>query len=157
MAINQTNFEKDKRLELKFDKQIKAVLGNYFITKDTNADLYEATDFLIYNVKNFKVGVRLRRFSYLKDYGNEFTIRWSRPSKVKTEIDKIKEGLVDFMLYGFIDEREENIIQYVLLDLKPLREELVQPKGIFLNNPPDSELAAFSLKDYPKNCILDFA
>lgn len=156
MAMNQDDFNRDRRLEDKFDKEIKQILGANFITKDTHLDLHEGTDFLIYNIEGFRAGVRLRRNRYMEKYGNEFTVRWARPSGVDTEIHKIKKGLVDFMLYGFINEEEDKIVQYILINLSPIKNEEVKPMGIFSNDPPDSQLAAFSLKDYPKNYIIDF-
>jgi len=116
------------------------------------ADLKEGQDFGIYSVKPFNVGVRLRRFEhFIKDArAREFTIRWSRPSGVKTEIDKIREGLVDYILYGFLDEEEQNIIQYFIGDLKIFRILNPEPYAIKPNDPPDSELAVFKFIQFPR-------
>src|SRR5689334_11568597 len=105
------------RLEHKFAPTIKQILGLQFIGQDPVLDLKEATDFATFVVKPFRVGVRLRTHRYLASYGNEFTIRWSRPvfqgcwpyaasTTVKTEIHKIRDGHVDYILYGFVDESE---------------------------------------------------
>jgi hypothetical protein len=141
-------YNKDREIENKFAPQIKTILAQHFITKNVEADLKEGQDFGIYCLKPFNVGVRLRTFEYFKPYNREFTIRWSRPSGAKTEIHKIREGLVDFILYGFLDQKEQNIIQYFIGDLKYFGD--VQPCQIRLNDPPDSELAVFKFDQFPR-------
>jgi len=128
----------DIGLELRFTKTIKGILGNCFIVQDPQHDRQEGTDFEIFTVQPFKVGVRLRRFAYLDRYGNEFTLRWSRPSGVPTEIDKVRSGLVDYILYGFVDAEERHILQYFIGDLNVFRANEPSPLGIFPNVPPDS-------------------
>ena len=61
------------------------------------------------------------------------------------------------MLYGFIDENEIRIIQWVLLDLTPIREDKIEPLEIRQNSSYDeNKLAAYTLITYPKEYILDF-
>jgi hypothetical protein len=150
-------YAEDITLEKKFSKLIKAILGNQFIIQDEIADKQEGTDFLIMTVKPFRVAVRLRRYKYFLKYPKEFTIRWNRPLGVETERHKIEKGYVDYLLYGFVDEAEENIIQYFIGDLKIYRDNRQKgllPVGIFPNNPPDSNLAAFKLAQFPNTFIL---
>ena len=144
----------DRRIEDTKAKQVKHILGEHLITKIENADLEEAQDFGIYSVKPFNIGVRLRRFKYFSDYHNEFTIRWSRPSGVKTEIDKIREGLVQYIFYGFLDEREQNLIQYFIGDLAFFLN--VQPYRILPNNPHDSDLAVYKFSQFPRRFFVVF-
>jgi len=146
----------DRKIETDKSRLIKNILGQHFITQIVQADLEEAQDFGIYHVKPFSVGVRLRRFQYFESFHNEFTIRWSRPSGVKTEIDKIREALVDFILYGFLDEKEQNIIQYFIGDLRIFRELNLEPCKIMPNNPHDSDLAVFKFSQFPRKFFLAF-
>jgi len=147
------SFDVDSRLEYKFAKTIKSILGNQFISKDIEADLNEGTDFLVFRLEPIRVACRLRRFQYLK-YKNDFTIRWSRPSGVNTEYQKIMEGLVDYILYGFIDVKEEKIISYFIGDLIVFRDSHIKPVSIKPNNPNDSMLAIFRIKDLPQSFIV---
>jgi hypothetical protein len=142
--------EKDALLEYKFERQIKNILGNFFIKKDITHDLKEGTDFAIFGIKPFKVAVRLRR-NYCLDrgYGKEFTIRWSRPSGAKTEINKIEEGLVDYILYGFLDKDETKLVQYFIGDLAVFRDHLQEPFKIKKNKSGDSELAIYKWSQFP--------
>lgn len=148
-------YQKDLELEKKFCKVIKAILGNFFISSDVEADRLTGTDFAIFTVSPFRVGVRLRRWKYLK-YFDEFTIRWKRPSGVKTEIDKIKEGLVDYILYGFVNQEESKIIRYFIGDLKIFRQTNVSPVYIISNNPRDSDLAVYKINQFPASFVLHF-
>lgn len=146
-------YNRDAAFERKFERQIKTRLGQYFIGRDVVLDLREATDFAIFIIKPVKVAARLRRFEYYK-YKDQFTLRWSRPSGVMTEIDKIREGLVEYIIYGFVDQKERKILSYFIGDLKIFREYEPKPIEIFPNNPPDSELAAYELKNMPEGFLL---
>lgn len=150
----ETNYKIDRAIEDKFSKIIKAILGNYFFVKDIEMDTKQGTDFLTYTIKPFKVAVRLRRYPMYLKYPNDFTIRYSRPSGIKTEIHKINEGLVDYILYGFIDEKEEKIIKYFIGSLSIFRESKISPLYILQNKPPDSRLAIFNIRQFPKEFVL---
>ena len=149
-------FDKDFSLEHKFEPQIKRILADQFITKDVTADLEKGQDFAIYKVEPFTVGVRLRRYKYYWDFRHQFTIRWSRPSGVSTEIHKIFANEVDYILYGFINSEETEIIQYFIGNLTVFRETKAEPCHIFPNEPYDSELAVYELKQFPSNFVVKF-
>ncbi len=146
-------FPTDSKLEYKFDRIIKSILGNQFIAKDITADLNEGTDFLVYSVLPIRVACRLRRFKYVK-YDSEFTIRWSRPSGIATEFHKVMKGLVNYILYGFVDEHEEKIVRYFIGDLNVFVESNIKPYSIKPNVPYDSELAIYRISDFPGNFVV---
>ena len=154
----ETKFQTDLNLEIKFSKTIKSILGNQFFTKEEKWDLEKATDFLIMKAEPVKIACRLRRHSqYIKkNFKDEFTIRYSRPSGVKTEIHKIYDGHVDYMFYGFINQDENRIIQYFIADLNVFRYHQPEPWKILPNQPLDSHLAVFRLKQLPAEFILKF-
>uniref|UniRef100_A0A6M3JMC6 Uncharacterized protein n=1 Tax=viral metagenome TaxID=1070528 RepID=A0A6M3JMC6_9ZZZZ len=153
--MNLIGFERDIKIEQKFSRIIKAILGNQFIVQDEIEDLENGTDFLLLRVNPFRVGVRLRRYKYFLTFPNDFTIRWERPSGVDTEIHKIKKGLVDYILYGFINKDESKIIQYFIGDLAVFRESDVKPV-IKSNNPLDSWLAIYNIENFPVNFIIKY-
>ena len=154
-GMNKKNFNRDIQLEIRFKRVIKAILGNQFIVQDRIEDLENGTDFLLLKMTPFKIGVRLRRYKYFKNYHHEFTLRWSRPSGVKTEIHKIREGLVDYIFYGFVDPKEKQIIQYFIGDLIIFKKN--EPEGLIKpNNPPDSELSIYRISQLPKSFIIKF-
>ena len=147
-------YEQDIRLEHKFAKTIAAILGAQFFTQSVEADLHEATDFLIFRAEPIKIGARLRTNRYLAKYKDEFTIRWQRPSGVPTEIDKIREGLVDYIFYGFVDSPEQHIEHYFIGDLGVFRTNEPDPVAVKWNDPPDSALAAYRVADLPAEFIV---
>jgi hypothetical protein len=149
-------YESDISLERRFSKIIKAILGNCFICQDAYMDTQEATDFAIFEVQPFRVGVRLRRYTYYLRYPRQFTIRWSRPSGTRTEIEKIRDGLVDYILYGFVDDNEERIVQWFLGDLAVFRANEPEPMALYQNNPPDSRLAVYALEQFPDTFVRHF-
>lgn len=157
-SLNQDIYEKNITLERKFSRTIKAILGNQFIIQDPILDQYEGTDFAIMTVKPFKIGIRLRRYHYYQydngRYRQEFTIRWELPSGNETEIHKIINGLVDYILYGFVDKKEKKIIQYFIGDLNVFRLAELKPYDIKKNKPFDSYLAIYRLCDIPEDFII---
>lgn len=148
--------EKDWSLEYKFEPQIKTILADQFITKDIDADMEQATDFAIYAVNPFKVAVRLRRYEFYSSFSHQFTVRWLRPSGVETEIDKIREGKVDYFLYGFVNEPETKIIQHFIGDLAIFRNNEPNPYQIFPNKPHDSDFAVYNIGQLPPTFIVKF-
>ena len=152
------DFADNRKFERKFTKMIKRILGSHFIIQDIEEDMYRGTDFLVLTVEPFRVAVRLRRFpkKYQK-YKGEFTIRWSLPSGARTEIDKVNDCLVDYLLYGFVDPAETRIISYFLGDLTIFRK-YRPPARVYQNKPrpnkrPDSKLAVFRLSELPDSFI----
>lgn len=152
----RVNFYNDSRLERYHTRTIRSILGNFFIGQDTEEDQKRATDFLTFTVNPFRVAVRLRRYKYFKDYSKQFTIRYSRPSGVKTELAKILEGFADYLLYGFVSVSQEKIIQYFIGDLSIFRAIAPNPIAIKPNDPYDSELAIYSLSQFPDNFTVKF-
>jgi hypothetical protein len=155
--LKNKELETNMLLEYKFEKNIKMILANQFITKDIQMDLKKGTDFLIFNIKPFKIGVRLRRYSYYTGiYKNQFTIRWRLPSGVKTEIHKIRHGYVDYILYGFIDQNEKQIIQYFIGDLNMFRKNEPKPIDKPVNKHEwGTQLAVYHLRQFPLSFIKD--
>ena len=154
------SYENNIRLERKFANEIKAILGLQFIGQDPIMDKQQGTDFLVFSIAPIKVGLRLRTYRYYQnpEYRNQFTIRFKLASGAKTEYQKIKEGLVQYILYGFVDETETKMVQYFIGDLSVFNEyeagmktEIHQNKD---KNP--SWLKAYYIKDFPKEFIIKF-
>jgi hypothetical protein len=156
MATNQESFKTNIELELKFADTIKQILGLFFFRKDINADLNEATDFMVMRADGIRIGIRLRKYKYWKNskYRNQFTIRWKLKSGHETEIDKIYEGLVDYIFYGFVDKKQANIVQYIIADLGVFRGIAPDPIEVKANKDGRSDLAAFDIKQFPSEFIL---
>jgi hypothetical protein len=155
-----SGYNDDIEYERRFSSTIAGILGKQFIVQDAELDWKHATDFAIFNVRPFKVAARLRTADYLRQYPFEFTLRWSRPSGVETEIDKVRRGLVDYMIYGFINEErgqprpDSRIVHYFIGDLGAFRANEPKPICVKWNTPPDSQLAAYRVKDVPGNFVL---
>jgi len=154
MRLKNLTYKVDREIEDKFAPIIKNILGNIFISKEEIDDLEKATDFAIYHIQPFSVAVRLRRFEYFPTFHNQFTIRWRRPSGVRTEIDKIRDKEVEYLFYGFLSPTQDFIIQYFIADLKQFQNQ--EPMRIFPNNPHDSDLAIYHINQFPASFIVKF-
>jgi len=112
----------DKRWSDKFLPQIKRILGEQLIGEPPlEEDQEHGTDLIVLKMDAVRVACRVRRHEYLARYGDEFTIRKGRPNGTKTELTKIIEGWGDFFFYGFSNEQETDLAQWLLGDLKALR------------------------------------
>ena len=147
-------YQVDRALEDRLAPTVKAILGNQFFTKSLWADEREGTDFLVLSSERIRVAVRLRRHGFREPFGQQFTIRWSRPSGVPTEIHKILAGLVDYFLYGFVDAQEQKITQYFIGDLKVFRLHEPQPVKMIVNPSLDSTFGVFDHSDMAPGFVI---
>ena len=76
---------------------------------------------IVLRMNAVRIACRLRRNEYMKGFGDEFTIRFSRPSGAKSEFAKIVEGWGDYLFYGFAGESPPNIARWFIGDLKAFR------------------------------------
>ena len=117
-----TEWEQDKRWSDKFLSEIKRIIGEHIIVESPyEEDAEHNTDLMVLGLNAVRVACRIRRHGYLKEYGNEFTIRTSRPKGTKTELEKIIEGWGDYILYGFANREETFLEKWILGDLASFR------------------------------------
>jgi hypothetical protein len=148
-------FEHNKHLEIYHARTIKQILGVQFFKKNEFADAHEGTDFGIFTAEPIRCAVRLRRYRWYCECPEDVTIRCWLPSGFPTEIHKIQRGLVNHMLYGFVNDDETRIVAYGILRLPfPFT---LEPYRIFPNNPRDSDLAVFKRRQFPILRIFDEA
>lgn len=150
-------FERDKLWSDKFMRTIKQVLGLCLLTEGNfDEDAKENTDLRVLSLKGVRIGCRVRTYGFYEKYPDEFTIRYSRPSGVKTEIDKIMEGWGDLFFYGFSNEKETSLIKWTLADLNVFRawytKDKARPRYV-----PESgcQLTAFKWSQLPKEFVID--
>ena len=117
-----SEWQKDKRWSDRFLPEIKRILGEHLISEPPiEEDAERNTDLMVLRLDAVRIGCRVRKYEYLKQYGDEFTIRAGRPTGAKTELTKIIEGWGNYFFYGFSDEYEQNLAQWILGDLNALR------------------------------------
>ena len=150
----------DKRWSDKFIPNIKPILGTHFIAEPPiEEDRDRNTDLIVLNMASIRFGCRIRRYSYYKYYGNEFTIRLARPSEQKTEFEKIIEGWGDYFFYGFSNKEETDLEDWFIGDLKIFRgciHQLVKNGNNLrrINNIDNSsEFLPFKKNDFPEDFI----
>lgn len=118
-----TNWQADKRWSDKFIPEIKSILGVHLIGEPpVEEDAERNTDLMVLKLDAVRIGCRIRKNSYLRSYGDEFTIRQGRPKTGnKTELTKVIEGWGDYFFYGFCDEDEHRLSAWMIGDLKVFR------------------------------------
>ena len=115
------SWEKDKKWSDKFMLEIKSILGmNLIAEAPIDEDSEHNTDLMILKLDSVRIACRIRKYQYLR-YAEEFTIRSSRPSGVKTELTKVIEGWGDYFFYGFSNDSETNLLKWLIGDLKAFR------------------------------------
>lgn len=155
----------DKQWADRFMPEIKQILGLYLIGEATrDDDALRCTDLIVLKMDSVRIAVRMRKNKYLKEYGDEFTIRKSRPSKNESELSKIISGWGDYFFYGFCDEEETRIVRWKLIDLRKFRKwfsvqlwrlpERTMPGDIKNNNDNSSDFVAFNQYDLGDGVII---
>lgn len=112
-----------------FLDQVKEIIGRHVVhISSFEEDTKLGFDLIIKGEK--KIAVRLRRFGFYNKYPNDITIRKSRPSGAPTELQKIMDGDVDWMLYGHLSASNIFIEHYYLINLDHFRTHLVKNKSL---------------------------
>ena len=113
-------------------------------------DQTQCTD-LVVEDWGFQVGVRFREYPRYWGFRNQFTIRSSRPNGATTELAKILEGHVDFILYGFYAPAVRQVVEWTIIDLTVFRDFYqVVPQ---IHNPTETSFCAFHYSDFPPSLI----
>jgi len=110
------NWEVDKAWSDRFVPEIKRILGEHLIgVAGVADDTLRNTDLITLCLAGeVRIACRVRKYQYLERYGDEFTMRCSRPSGVATEIDKLLAGWGDYFFYGFSDRQEQKLAAWFL-------------------------------------------
>jgi hypothetical protein len=159
-----SNWQDDKKWSDQYMTEIKRILGEHLIgVANVEEDALHNTDLITLRMDAMRIACRVRTKSYYheKNYKNEFTLRCSRPSGNKTELEKVMEGWGDFFFYGFGDE-DGKLIAWTLGDLRVFREWFMEMKRRFnctkgtikRNNDGSSDFAVFEWSDVPSNMIV---
>ena len=130
-----SNYKKSKSWADKFHKAIIADINtmmlrngllNYEITEaDIKTDQTEATDYQIIYGKDQAIAARVRRNDFSGFFDDGFVMRYSRPSRVKTEFEKVVFGHGDYYIYSLASADEKYLERTILIDLHNFRAALI--------------------------------
>lgn len=156
------SFERDFDWQRGLIPEIKRILANYLIAEAPTAeDMQRNTDLIVLRLDTVRVACRLRRYEYLARYGDQFTIRTSRPSGAQTELAKMLSGWGDYLFYGFASADGSDLAAWLLGDLNAFRlwhhRELWafrRPGESRRNGDGSSDFAAYRLADMPTDFIV---
>ncbi len=162
-AAPTPNWQRDHTWSAQFMPSIKRILGEYLIQEaPAEEDQRHNTDLIVLTLGAIRVACRVRHHEYVAVYGDQFTIRATRPSGVKTELAKIIEGWGDYLFYGFADSIDRDLCAWLLGDLKVFRFWLatqnyrcggiVQPPQ--QNGDGSSAFHAFEIDELPPNFVI---
>jgi len=156
-------WERDKAISDKYLDEIKQILGLHLIGEPPiEEDQERNTDLMVLKLDAVRVACRIREYShyFIGNRCNEFTIRSSRPSGMKTEFRKIVEGWGDYLFYGFGDESGLRLYHWHLIDLAVFRVYLLNMAmhGIIPSEIPNkdgsSSFRAFDINRFPEALIV---
>lgn len=117
----QPDVARDYEWGRQFLPEVRAILGSYLIAEAPfNEDAQRATDLIVLRLEAVRIAVRIRRGEHEVLYGDEFTLRASRPSGAETELAKVIAGWGDYMFYGF-GHGDGRLGAWVLGDLRVFR------------------------------------
>src|SRR3990172_2510862 len=157
---SMTDWKSDKSWSDAYLPTVKAILGQCLIGEASREDDQERnTDLIVLKMDAVRIACRLRRPGYLDNYGPQFTIRFTRPSGVKSEFAKIIEGWGDYFFYGFANEHPPVIDRWFVGDLKAFRLHVMMsmnknggriPADDIPNEDGSSRFLAFKCQTMPK-------
>lgn len=103
-------------------------------------DVNHATDLMVLLARDVRIAARVRTYGVKASYDpDEFTIRSALPSGANTEIDKIREGFGDWMIYAHAAKEPGRIESWMVIDLDVFRKFAVcldrNPNGTTKGNP----------------------
>lgn len=149
----------DKQWSDRFIPEIKAICGMHLIGEASKEeDAKHNTDLLVLTAGRNRIACRVRKYKYLSQYGDEFTIRAGRPRGTQTELDKIINGWGDYFIYGFADAQERTLVRWFLGNLTKLRTYCYRELAATYGHPRwercynydnSSNFVAFPLRDMP--------
>ena len=156
------SWQNDKAWSDQYLPEIKKILGLYLIGEPPQEeDARHNTDLIVLSMAAVRIGCRIRRPGYAEKYGNEFTIRTSRPKNMKTELAKVIEGWGDYFFYGHAGD--DGLALWALCDLKVFRlwfmSQLAKRKGdipgvLQKNGDGSSDFRAFKFCNLPSDFIV---
>lgn len=113
----------DKAWSDRFIPEIKRIVGEHLIAvPPAEEDMLRNTDLLSLALPGqVRIACRVRKYAYLDLYPDEFTLRCSRPSGARTEIEKLLEGWGDYLFYGFAGADATELAAWLLADLSVFR------------------------------------
>ena len=157
-----TGWQQSKSWSDKFIPEIKSILGQYLICEaSAEEDQKRNTDLVVLNMQSVRIACRVRKADYAERYGNEFTIRVSRPSGQQTELSKIIQGFGNYMMYAWADEQK--LVKWTLADLSVFRlwrsEYAAKNKGeepgkLMKNGDGSSDFRAYNWNALPEKFVI---
>lgn len=122
---NET-FGKEKRLRA----AVRQLIESFFVGSGAKPDIRDCagraddlnhgTDWLVHiqGRRDIRIAVRMRDAGFVR-YSDEFTVKESRATGTKTELQKIRDrDWADFYLYGFMDFEIGVVIGWSLFDMR---------------------------------------
>lgn len=142
----------------KYIPTICNIVGPYLLTpSDFKKDTKQATDLLVLDARDMRIAARVRRASkYIDRYRYEFTLRSKVGSGASTEMEKIVNGLGDWLFYGFAEEDGIEIKNWWIIDLAAFRAALIRRNEHKLDidgpksNGDGTQFYAFDLRSFPE-------
>lgn len=151
-----SSYKENREWSDKYIPAICKIVGPYLLTpSDFKKDATQNTDLIVLDARDMRIAARTRSKSkYFDRYPYEFTLRSRVKSGAKTELDKVINGLGDWLFYGFVDEDPSKIDNWWLIDLAAFRAALIRRGSHKINyvykaNGDGSEFCAFDLRDFP--------
>ena len=115
-------YEKDRAWSDMFIPEIKQILGEFLIKEAPIVeDMMHNTDLIVFELGTVRIACRIRKYSFCQNYGDQFTLRYSRPNDKETEFQKMLNGYGDYFFYGFSNSKEDKLYKWIIGDLNKLR------------------------------------
>lgn len=158
-------FDSDFQHSRLYLRSLRAITGLVTAREATQEqDQKENTDLIVLEtMAGIRFACRVRRPKDFARYGDEFTLRVSRPGGTKTELAKVAEGWGDYIIYAWGSDRPPKLIAWSLGDLSVFRAwrddfirfHGVEPGLLKPNVDGSSCFRAYKIADLPPAFLVD--
>lgn len=156
--MSQVSFQNNIILENKYFPNAKRICGDCFFgrisgEKGSFLDTEKATDICLVVEGRIHVAFRVRQNFYYNNYKEEFTLRTRSRCGNITEIDKVRSGCGDFILYCFENELRNGLCMWTMINLDVWRKNEVNVLTPNIPNGDGTYFSPFNYSDFPKEII----
>ena len=159
-------YAKDRELSDKLLPQARKIISDCagvsvdeVIIAPREDDILRNSDLLLLETREGRIAFRVRRWKWFEEYAMQVTFRYWRKRNGcdGTDFMKVMSGYGDYMLYGFANASETEIIPWRYLDLRIFRMWIIQccwpPSkrkdnvGEVITNTDGTKFIAFDIQD----------
>lgn len=147
-------FTSNYMMSQQYMPEVRRIVGPFLLQTATwEQDVKEASDLVVMQSGAHRIAVRVRNAKFSDSYPHEFTIRSGTVSGNKTELQKIEDGMGDWLFYGYAHATRNEFVRWMIINLDSFRAHLIRrpylgPLGKEVFNKDGSRFYAYDVRNF---------